>query len=106
MDRARAIEVLTQHNKWRRDSNVPNSIPMVNTTELGDAIDFAIKDMIGIKLMEEYEERENNKKALGFLRTQLEGIETTINYYNTRKKEIEEEIEKVEQWLKEHQSNL
>ena len=79
---------------------------MVNPTELGDAIDFAINDMMVIKLMEEYEERENNKKALEFLRTKLEGIETTINFYNTVKKEIEEEIEKVEQWLKEHQSNL
>lgn len=43
MDRKTCIEILAQHNAWRRDDNIPNSIPMVNPTELGDALDYAIK---------------------------------------------------------------
>lgn len=37
------LAVLIQHNRWRRDNNVPNYHKMVNPTELGKAIDFAIK---------------------------------------------------------------
>lgn len=36
------IAVLIQHNRWRRDNNVPNARKPVNPTELGKAIDFAI----------------------------------------------------------------
>lgn len=36
------LAVLIQHNRWRRDDNVPNSRKPVNSTELGKAIDFAI----------------------------------------------------------------
>lgn len=43
MDIRTCIDILTQHNAWRRDDKVPNSIPMVNPTELGLAIDFAIQ---------------------------------------------------------------
>lgn len=34
------LAVLLQHNRWRRDNEVPNSRRMVNPTELGKAIDF------------------------------------------------------------------
>ena len=37
----RYLHVLTEHNKWRRDDNVPNSLPMQDPTEIGLAIDFA-----------------------------------------------------------------
>ena len=33
--------VLNEHNKWRRDEHIPNSLPMQDPTELGLAIDFA-----------------------------------------------------------------
>lgn len=36
------LAVLLQHNRWRRDNEVPNSRRMVNPTELGKAIDFVI----------------------------------------------------------------
>ena len=35
--------VLLQHNRWRRDNNVPNNYRMVDVKELGRAIDFAVK---------------------------------------------------------------
>ena len=38
----RYLHVLTEHNKWRRDDNVPNSMPMQDPTEIGLAIDFAV----------------------------------------------------------------
>lgn len=34
--------VLLQHNRWRRDNSDVNARRMVNPTELGKAIDFAI----------------------------------------------------------------
>ena len=37
------ITVLTQHNKWRRNDNVPNSTPMQDPKEIGKAIDFAVE---------------------------------------------------------------
>lgn len=37
------IAVLLQHNRWRRDNSDVNARRMVNPTELGKAIDFAIK---------------------------------------------------------------
>ena len=33
--------VLNEHNKWRRDEHVPNSLPMQDPKELGLAIEFA-----------------------------------------------------------------
>lgn len=38
----RYLHVLAEHNKWRRDEHVPNSMPMQDPKELGLAIDFAI----------------------------------------------------------------
>lgn len=37
------IAVLLQHNRWRRDNSDVNARRMVNPTELGKAIDFAIE---------------------------------------------------------------
>lgn len=37
------IEILKQHNAWRRNNDDDNHIPMVNPTELGIAIDEVIK---------------------------------------------------------------
>ena len=37
--------LMLQHNRWRRDDNVPNSHKKVNPKELGEAIDFACKYM-------------------------------------------------------------
>ena len=39
------IAVLLQHNRWRRDNNVPAIYKPVNVYELGNAIDYAIKFM-------------------------------------------------------------
>lgn len=38
----RYLHVLTEHNKWRRDEHVPNSLPIKDPKEIGLAIDFAI----------------------------------------------------------------
>lgn len=37
--------LLQDYNKWRRDDHVPNQYEMPNPTELGKAIDIAIKAM-------------------------------------------------------------
>ncbi|WP_417444628.1 hypothetical protein [Joostella sp.] len=39
----RALQVLEQHNEWRRDKNVTSEMKMVNPTELGNAIDVTIE---------------------------------------------------------------
>lgn len=39
------IAVLLQHNRWRRSNEVPDHCRMVDPTELGKAIDFAVKYM-------------------------------------------------------------
>ena len=39
------MAVLLQHNRWRRSDEVPNHCRMVNPTELGRSIDFAVKYM-------------------------------------------------------------
>lgn len=38
-----AIEILENHNKWRRDSSFPPKIDMVEPKKLGVAIDVIIK---------------------------------------------------------------
>jgi len=40
-----AMNILIQHNKWRRDNHIPNKYDMVNPTELGKAIEVAISSM-------------------------------------------------------------
>ena len=39
------MAVLMQHNRWRRSDSVPNHCRMVDVSELGKAIDFALKYM-------------------------------------------------------------
>ena len=36
------LHILIEHNKWRRDDNVPNSCTMQDPKEIGKAIDFAV----------------------------------------------------------------
>jgi hypothetical protein len=38
-----ARDILIHHNIWRRDNHVPNHHEMVNPTQLGIALDVAIK---------------------------------------------------------------
>ena len=42
MEIKKTIQILKDHNEWRRNDNVPNSKKMVNVYELGEAIDNAI----------------------------------------------------------------
>ena len=37
-----AIKIVESFNKWRRDSNVPPKTKMVNSTELGEALDVLL----------------------------------------------------------------
>lgn len=39
------MAVLLQHNRWRRFDGVPNECKMVDTKELGKAIDFSVRYM-------------------------------------------------------------
>lgn len=57
MDKRTCIDILTQHNAWRRDDHVPNSFQMVNPTELGLAIDFAIQ------ILSDYKRKGKSEKA-------------------------------------------
>ena len=43
MTTKQAIEILKQYNAWRRDEAIPNSHEMPNPTEIGKAIDVAIR---------------------------------------------------------------
>ena len=43
MELKQAIKLLEEHNKWRRDNNVPSIYEMVSPKELGIAIDTVIK---------------------------------------------------------------
>ena len=43
MSPEQALDILVRHNKWRRDDHIPNSCDMVNPTDLGIAIDVAIR---------------------------------------------------------------
>jgi hypothetical protein len=40
-----AIVILENHNEWRRDKEVPNSIVMVDPLELGIAIDVVVSEV-------------------------------------------------------------
>jgi len=45
MDRLRAIKVLEEYNKYRRDNRVPNVYHLGDVKEIGRAIDYAISSM-------------------------------------------------------------
>lgn len=38
-----SLEILKQYNAWRRDEAIPNSIVMPDPTDIGKAIDVAIR---------------------------------------------------------------
>ena len=38
-----ALDILENHNKWRRDKNIPNSKKMISPELLGEAIDYVVK---------------------------------------------------------------
>lgn len=40
-----AIQILEQHNKWRRDNSIPPKLEMQNPKQLGIAIDVIIKHL-------------------------------------------------------------
>ena len=44
-DLDKTIEILEQHQKWRRDRNVPPKVPQTHPVELGDALDHAIEEL-------------------------------------------------------------
>ena len=37
-----AIKIVENHNKWRRDSNVPPKTKMASPAELGEALDVLV----------------------------------------------------------------
>ena len=39
-----AIQILEDHNEWRRDRNVPNSQPETKPKKLGEAIDVIVNN--------------------------------------------------------------
>lgn len=43
MNEKEALHTLISYNLWRRDNNIPNKYEMPNPTEIGKAIDVAIK---------------------------------------------------------------
>jgi hypothetical protein len=43
MTNNQALKILKQYNLWRRDKNDINKQKMPNPTDIGDAIDVAIK---------------------------------------------------------------
>ena len=45
MDLKQTIKILEEHNRWRRDNNVPAKTKMVDPEVLGIAIDTAIKEL-------------------------------------------------------------
>ena len=42
-----AKRILELHNKWRRDTHIPNKYEMVDSSELGIAIETAIEALTG-----------------------------------------------------------
>ena len=44
-----AAEILDQHNKWRRDNNVPSKYEMGNPERLGIAIDIVLNHLSKFK---------------------------------------------------------
>lgn len=43
MTEKEALAILKQYNAWRRDEATPSAIEMANTTDIGKAIDVAIR---------------------------------------------------------------
>jgi hypothetical protein len=45
MELEKAIEILENHNEWRRDENIPPKTDMQNPTDIGNAIDYALTEL-------------------------------------------------------------
>ena len=43
MTSQQALAILKQYNAWRRDETIPNSHEMPNPTDVGQALDVAIR---------------------------------------------------------------
>ena len=48
--KAKLIDILEKHQKWRRDKNVPPKTEMQSPIEIGTAIDFAISELKKLRL--------------------------------------------------------
>lgn len=43
MTKEKAVRILKEYQRWRRDENVPSKWKMPDTKDIGKAIDYAIK---------------------------------------------------------------
>lgn len=50
MELERVIEILENHQMWRRDNNVPPKTKMQSPIEIGAAIDYAISELKKLRL--------------------------------------------------------
>ena len=50
MELERVIEILENHQMWRRDQNVPPKVEMQSPTEIGAAIDYALSELKKLRL--------------------------------------------------------
>ena len=64
-----AKRILELHNKWRRDTNIPNKYEIVDPTELGIAIETAIEALSGCigSECESYSDIVSNYRELSYL---------------------------------------
>ena len=54
MNLKQAIQILKDHNEWRRNDNIPNDLEMVNPTQLGIAIDIILKELEHLQIFKIY----------------------------------------------------
>jgi hypothetical protein len=66
MEIEEAIQIIKDHNEWRRDRDVPSEKVMADPTELGIAIDLVISGLGDVMIW--IENREKNK-----LKTEQDG---------------------------------
>lgn len=60
-----AIKIVENHNKWRRDNNVPSKYQMVDVKELGIALDVLLivaKDYCKIHDMDKVDIKPKNQE--------------------------------------------
>ena len=50
MELERVIEILENHQMWRRDQNVPPKVEMQSPIEIGAAIDYALIELKKLRL--------------------------------------------------------
>jgi len=74
-----AIEILKNHNEWRRDDEFPSKLEVTNPVELGIAIDIVVKSHEVIKELENIMERwnlgrEEDSDVVDFLNEKLKEL--------------------------------